>query len=170
MTIAPHMAENIELFPAAKYFQNRAKQLQILAPHPEISLVKSVLEQHLPLRVKRLVPHLANPENSESWLSLILKINFLILLWDAGEQPILVGLNVSGSQIAAIEQLNIIESKEFSTARQKLGISKHWFVIIPGCPPVGPSKDELFDALYEQLEREEECGIINFSAKMQECI
>lgn len=159
-----------DLFPAEKYFYQLTLGLNLLAPTPELSRVRAILVKNMPQRVERFIPRLSDLENPAHWLSLILKTNFLIRLWDVEEQPVCVGLDVSGSLKSAVEQLQTVQSQEFRIARQELGISKHWFIVIPGCPPVGPSKDELLDALYKQLERQEECGIINVSAKTQECI
>lgn len=151
-----------DLFPAEKYFYRLALGLNIFTPLPELSYVQAVLTKNMPRRVERFTPRLPDPENPAIWLSLILKTNFLIRLWNAENQPVLVGLNVSGSLKSAVEQLQIVESPEFRTARQELGISHHWFVIIPGYPPVSPSRDELLDALYRQLEQEVECSIVKF--------
>lgn len=155
-------ADSTELFPAAECFRQQAERLKLLAPIPELVHVRTALEKHLPQRVKRFLPRLADPDNPEQWLSLILKTNFLIRLWNANDKPVVVGLNVSGSHKAAKEQLNMIQSPEFSASRRELNITKHYFVIIPGYPPVVPLPDELLDALYDQLELGEECSIISF--------
>ena len=151
-----------DLFPANKYFSQLAERLNILSPVPELQLVKAVLEKNMPRRVERFVPRLSNLEDPTQWFSLILKTNFLIKLWDSDNQPILVGLNVTGSLNSAMEQLEIIQSPEFCLARHELAITRHWFVVIPGFPPVSPSRDELLDALYRQLELETECGVVSF--------
>jgi len=150
------------LFPAEKYFSQLAEKLNLLSPPPELPRVKAILSKNMPQRVERFAPRLSNPEDPTQWLSLILKTNFLIQLWASDNQPVLVGLNVTGSLNSAMEQLEMIQSPDFCLARQELAIARHWFVFIPGYPPFSPSRDELFDALYRHLAVKTECGVIQF--------
>ena len=64
-------------------------------------------------------------------------------------------MNVSGSQAMPQSQLELIKSPEFSAARKDLGISKHWCLTIQNLEQA-PSKDELLDMLYVQLDSESE--------------
>ena len=159
---SPSKLFDSDLCPAEQWFQHLAESLRLLAPALPSELIKSVLSAHLPKRVERVLPRLQDPENAQEWLNLILKSRFLIRLWRSSDEPVVVALSVSGSLISAKEQLHLIESSEFRDARKGLGIAKHWFLIIPGSPPVGPSRDELLDALYDQLAVEEECSIVEF--------
>lgn len=162
MSLAQVSASVSDLFPAEGYFYQLAVELGVLSPLPELHYLKAVLEKHMPQRVERFTPRLSNPENSAQWLSLILKTNFWVRLWNSGNQPVVVGLNVSGSLKSVSQQLQIVDSLDFHMARRELGIAHHWFVVLPGNPPVSPAKDELLDALYRQLKKEGECGIITF--------
>jgi hypothetical protein len=56
-------------------------------------------------------------------------------------------------------QLALIQSPEFSATRKALGIDRHWFLIIRGFPLQKPKQSELLDALYAQLDNDEECAI-----------
>ena len=159
---SPSKLFDSDLCPAEQWFQHLAESLRLLAPALPSELIKTVLSAHLLKRVERVLPRLQDPENAQEWLNLILKSRFLIRLWRDSDEPLVVALSVSGSLISAKEQLHLIESSEFRDAREGLGIAKHWFLIIPGSPPVGPSRDELLDALYDQLAVKEECGIVEF--------
>ncbi len=162
MAIRSESTTYTELFPARQSFRDLASSLRLIAPAPELALVKDILNKYMPQRVKRILPRLSQPENVDQWLSLILKTNFLVHLRSLDEQQVVVGLNVSGSYETAQTQLEIIKSEEFRAARKALGISQHWFVIIPSLPPQVPTRDELIDALYSLLDESAECGIIQF--------
>ena len=151
-----------DLCPAEQWFQHLAEGLRLLVPALTPDRIKTVLKTHVPRRVERVLPRLRDPEDTQEWLNLILKSRFLIRLWRSEDEPVLIALAVTGSLKLAKEQLPLVESPEFSSARQELGIVKQWFLVIPGYPPVGPSRDELLDALYDQLELEAECGLIQF--------
>jgi len=151
------------LCPAEEWFEHLAEGLRLIVPTLPAVQVMTALETHLPKRVERVLPRLQNPEDAEEWLRLILKSSFLIHLWQSTEKPTLVALSVTGSAKSAKDQMHLIKSPEFRAARMQLGIDKHWFLVIPGLSPVSPSKDELLDALYEQLQLEAECSLIAFS-------
>lgn len=86
--------------------------------------------------------------------------NFLIRLWRTKDEPVVVAMNVSGGQEIPQSQLKLIESPEFVAARKDLGIAKHWCITIQNLDET-PSKDELLDILYAQLDSELECGVMN---------
>ncbi len=150
-----------ELSLAEQWFECLAHSLSLLAPTPDLSQVQTALKTHLSQRVERVLPRLANPEEPAQWLSLILKANFLIRLWRTKDEPVVVAMNVSGGHLIPQSQHEMIKSPEFSAARKELGISKHWCLTIQNLEQA-PSKDELLDMLYAQLDSESECGVINF--------
>lgn len=149
-----------ELSPAEQWFECLAHSLSLLAPTPSLSQVQTALKTNLSQRVERVLPRLANPEDPEQWLSLILKANFLIRLWRTKDEPVLVAMNVGGGQELPQSQIKLIESPEFVAARKDLGIAKHWCITIQNLDGT-PSKDELLDILYAQLDSESECGVMN---------
>ena len=150
-----------ELSPAEQWFECLANSLSLLVSPLNLSQVQTALKTNLSHRVERVLPRLANPENSEEWLSLILKANFLIRLWRTKSEPVTVAMNVSSGQKIPQTQLELIKSPEFSAARKDLGISKHWCLSIQNLEQA-PSKDELLDMLYAQLDSQSECGVIDF--------
>ena len=150
-----------ELSPAEQWFERLAHSLSLLAPPLNLSQVQTAFKTHLSQRVERVIPRLTNPEDPEQWLNLVLKANFLIRLWRTKDEPVIVAMNVSGGQEISQTQLELIKSPEFSAAREDLGISKHWCLTISNIEQA-PSKDELLDILYAQLDSESECGVIDF--------
>lgn len=149
-----------EISPAEQWFDCLAHSLSLLAPTRSLSQVQAALKAHLSQRVERVLPRLNNPEDPEQWLSLILKTNFLIRLWRTKDEPVLVAMNVSGGQVMPQSQVKLIKSPEFSAARKGLGISNHWCLTIQNLDGA-PSKDELLDMLYAQLDNESECAVID---------
>ena len=156
----PDIDYSSELSPAERWFECLAHSLSLLAPTLDLSQVQAALKAHISQRVERVLPRLANPEDPEQWLSLILKANFLIRLWRTKDEPVLVAMNVSGGLSIPQSQVKLIESLEFSAARKDLGISKHWCLTIQNLEQA-PSKDELLDMLYAQLDSESECAVID---------
>lgn len=154
-----------ELSPVEQWFEYQAKSLKLLAPTPDLVQVQNTLKTHLAERVERVLPRLDNSNDPQQWLSLILKANFLIRLWRTKDEAAIVALNVSGGKEIAPDQLKLIESVEFSAARHDLGIAKHWVLTIANLTQT-PSKDELIDILYSQLNKEVECGVIKLLEAM----
>lgn len=148
-----------ELSPVEQWFECQATSLKLLAPTPDLIQIQNALKTHLVKRVERILPRLANPNDPQQWLSLILKANFLIRLWRTKDEAAIVALNVSGGREISLNQLELIESPEFSAARHELGIAKHWVLTIPNLAQT-PSKDELIDILYAFLDKDAECGVI----------
>lgn len=159
--IQPDIDYSSELSPTEQWFECLAHSLSLLAPTLDLSQVQTALKAHLNQRVERVLPRLTNSEDPEQWLSLILKANFLIRLWRTKDEPVVVAMNVSGGQAIAQSQLELIKSPEFAAARKDLGISKHWCLTIQNLEQA-PSKDELLDILYTQLDSELECGVMDF--------
>ena len=160
MLTQPDIDYSSELSPAEQWFEYLAHSLSLLAPPLKMSQVQTALKTNLSQRVERVLPQLANPEDPEEWLSLVLKANFLIRLWRTKDAPVIVAMNVSGDHLIPQSQLEMIKSPEFSAARKDLGISKHWCLTVRNLEQA-PSKDELLDILYAQLDSESECGVID---------
>lgn len=148
-----------ELSPSEQWFRHEAQSLRLLLPPLKLVQVQNALKTNMPDRVARVLPRLSELEDSTLWLSLILKTNFLIQLWRTPNEPVLVAMNVSGGKLTTEDQLKLIQSKEFSAARRDLGIAKHWLLTIQDQMFL-PQRSELLDTLYNQLELENECGII----------
>lgn len=145
--------------PAEAWFCHQAKSLNLLVPPIELTSVQQALSTHLPQQVERVLPWLINPEDASEWLNLILKANFLIRLRQHQSTPVMIAINVSGINVSPSRQLALIQSPQFTAARQDLGIAKHWCLNIPDLLSA-PSRDELLDELYDQLEITDECALL----------
>ncbi len=148
-----------------QWFQTQADSLKLLAPTPDLAMVKDVLQRNLPERVRRFSRHIAEPESAANWLEIILKSNAIIQLSTSTEQSITVAINCSGNLKLAQEQLALARSPEFCAARRELGIDRYWFLVIPGYPLQVPKQSELLDVLYAQLSKDEECAVVQFGAE-----
>jgi hypothetical protein len=140
--------------------------LKLLAPWPTLSVTQQVLAQYLPGRVQRLSRNVPDFQDASSWLKIVLKSGELIQLWPTPEQSMVIALNCSGNLKLAQEQLGLIQSPEFCAARNALGISRHWFFIIPNFPLQVPKRSELLDALYKELQHSSECGILSLDGSI----
>jgi hypothetical protein len=149
-----------------QWFQAQAGSLKLLAPVPDLSTVKDVLQRSLPGRVQRFSRHIAELESAANWLEVILKSNVLIQLPPSPTQSITIAINCSSNLKLAQEQLAIVRSPEFCAARRELGIDRYWFLVIPGYPLQVPKQSELLDVLYAQLSKDEECAVVQFGAEV----
>lgn len=142
------------------WFHRQLDCYSLLAPPYTVEEVKPVLQLHLPERFNRLAPRVFEPENAQMWLSFILRADEIIQLWRSPDEALLVAVSslASGRQIQS--NIDLISSEQFSVARSKLGIAKHWFVALPGYPLVAPTRTQLMQAFEKQLELEPECGVI----------
>ena len=149
-----------EIFSVEQWFQAQTVSLNLLAPCLDLYTIQGVLEQYLPGRVQRFSRHIAEPQDASNWLKIVLKSGELIQLWPTPEQSVTVAVNCSGNLKLAQEQLALVRSPEFKSARQALGIDRHWFLVIPGYPLQVPKQSELLDALCSQLTQSDECGVV----------
>jgi hypothetical protein len=148
-----------EITSVEQWFEFQASALKLVAPIPELSRVKNVLERCLPGRVHRLSRHIAEPESAENWLKIILKSSKVIQVQPLSGQLITIAVDCSGNLKLAQKQFELIQSSEFREARRELGIDQHWSIIIPGFPLQLPKQSELLDFLYEQLSQNEQHSV-----------
>jgi hypothetical protein len=154
--------------PVDAWFYNQAQNLRLLAPAIELNKIQLALQTHLPQRVKRYLPRLANPQDVNEWLKLIGKTGEIVQLWrsrsvpeaSSSNEPILVGINVSNNLRLATQQIKLIDAPEFQAVREDLGISYRWELVLPNFPEFVPKRSELLDLLYQQLDREIKCDVI----------
>jgi hypothetical protein len=154
-----------ELSSVEQWFHTQADSLKLLAPMPELAVVRDTLERYLSGRVQRFSRHISEPQDASNWLKIILKSGELIRLWPSPENPITVAVDCSGNLKLAQEQLALVRSPEFCAARRELGIDQYWFLVIPGYPLQVPKQSELLDALYSQLTQDEECSVLQLGAE-----
>ena len=143
-----------------QWFHTQAKELNLLAPIPELATIKQVLEQHLPQRVKRQGQHIQDRENPTQWLQIVLKASHLIQLHLTPDHPTTIAVTCTTNHPLATEQLELIRSHDFRDARAELGIDRQVFLVLPGYPLQMPKGSELLDGLYRVLEGDEDCGVV----------
>jgi hypothetical protein len=163
MVIAPPPVQ--ELNSVEHWFESQAHSLKLMAPIPDLSTVKDVLQRNLSARVHRFSRHIEDRENAKNWLQIILKSGELIQLLPSPEQSITIAVNCSGNLKLAQEQLALVRSPEFCAARRELGIDRYWFLVIPGYPLQVPKQSELLDVLYAQVSKDEECAVVQFGVE-----
>jgi hypothetical protein len=146
--------------PAEAWFYAIATDLRLLAPPIQLSKIQLALQTHLPQRVKRYLPRLANPQDANEWLKLICKTGEIVQLWRAPNEPILAGINVSNNLRLAHQQIELICSPDFQAMREELGISYRWELVLPQFPELVPTRSELLDLLYQQLDRNIKCQVV----------
>lgn len=146
--------------PAEAWFYALATDLRLLAPPIQLSKIQSALQTHLPQRVKRYLPRLANPQDANQWLKLIGKTGEIVQLWESPTEPILAGINVSNNLRLATQQIDDVDSPDFQAFREALEISYRWELVLPKFPKIAPTRDELLDLLYQKLEQEIKCDLI----------
>lgn len=149
--------------PTEAWFYDLAKNLCLLAPAIDLIKVQSALQKYLPQRVKRYLPRLANSTDASEWLKLIGKTGEIIQLWRSPSEPILVGINASNNLRLAQQHIEIVASPDFQAVREDLEIFYRWELVLPQFPKIVPSRDELLDFLYQQLERDMRCQIITLN-------
>lgn len=161
-TMATH--EFVEAQSIENWFRQKAEELRLTAPSPDLITTLHVLKTYLPGRVKRYLGHLSNPEDTRQWLAIMLRCSCLIRLWRRGQDgqdiPITIATSFSPGMEDAKSDLRLISLPDFQTARQALGIQKHWHISIADFPFVVPGDSDLLDILYENLETSDAVGII----------
>lgn len=146
--------------PVEAWFYNQAQNLRLLAPAIELNKIQAASQKYLPQRVKRYLPRLANPQDVNEWLKLIGKTGEVVQLWRSSNEPILVGINVSNNLRLATQQIDDVSSPEFLAVREDLRISYRWELVLPLFPEVAPTRSELLDLLYQQLDRNIKCQVV----------
>ena len=149
------------LSPAEQWFYRWVHQVGKAASYPDLESAKAVLETYLPGRTKRYSRNIPDPQSGESWLRLVLITGELLKLQpDPNTTPITVAVHASASSWK--EGFEKISSPEFSAARCKLGIDKHWMLVFENQADAEPSSDKLMDALLHQAKDPASCAIIRF--------
>lgn len=118
---------------AEKWFVATAKKLKIKAKNPDLELTKEILESHLKHKFQRVEENWIEDQNDVTeYLDLILKTDCLIELENQEGRLLKIAVDVTlnpnsdfiSSKIKEISNLN------FQIARQKLGIDRHWVIVI----------------------------------------
>jgi len=106
---------------------------------PSLVEIKNVLLKYLSEKTHKALRHLKDESDLEEWLDLALKVDCLICLENDDGEFLRIGVDVTANRQELAYKLELIESHSFQLARKKLGISKHWIVLVD--PDCLPSKD-----------------------------
>jgi hypothetical protein len=153
---------NIEPFALNAWIASTIQNLNLTAPLIDTPSLKMALSAHLTERLRRVLPRLANPDDGQGLLKLVLLTDALIQLQGESE-PITIALHLTSNSKLADQAQKHILSVEFQKVRQDLGIRYHWTILIPGFPLLpAPSQSEFLDALYRHLDSQSQQDILSF--------
>ena len=119
---------------AEKWFIAAARQLKIIAKNPSLDLVKPILRTYLKYKFQRVEKNwIENDNDVTEYLDMILKTDCIIELENQEGELLKVAVDITlnpnsdsiSSKVKEISNLN------FQIARQKLGIDRHWVIVIP---------------------------------------
>jgi hypothetical protein len=99
-----------------EWLKSQFQQRELLAEPPSLVRIRETVARYLPERIRRFGFLLESPTNTQSWLKVMLKVDFLVVL-----QGKLVA-------IAVVSILESYKSKRFDSAREELGIQHHIFI------------------------------------------
>jgi hypothetical protein len=153
---------NIEPFALNAWIASTIQNLNLAAPLVAAPSIKTALTTHLADRLRRVLPRLENPDDSQGLLKLVLLTDVLIQL-QGDNEPITIALHLTSNPRLADQAQKHILSAEFQKVRQDLGIRYHWTILIPGFPLLpAPIQSEFLDALYRNLDDPSQQDILSF--------
>ena len=127
---------------------------------PSFEEIKSVLLEHLSSKTHKALRHLKDESDWEEWLDLSLKVDCLIRLENEHGDSLRVGVDVTWNPEEVWRKLLLIQSRPFQVAREKLGIAKHWIVLVQ--PHHLPETDLIVDRFYNEVDESHEIAVIKF--------
>ncbi len=147
--------------PMEQWFYHWVRTMNLAAPYPTLTEVKSALQSHLPERTRRYARNVPDLESGESWLRFVLTTGELIRLSPSPSQPgQTIAVLPSNIERFALKNHQTIASPEFAAVRRDLSIDKHWILLIENLSSRVPGSDELLDAFSYQALDPSECAII----------
>jgi hypothetical protein len=142
------------------WFRHRMKALQLL-DHTQVSLssVISVAKKYLPSKLETVLEYISDPSDSDEWLDKLFKMDAILKIEQIDGTMQRVGIDITGNLGAAQSKLEEITRLKFQAARDKLGIDRHWIIVVN--PKDYPSDEQLSDSIYTAVDLDEKCVIIN---------
>ena len=145
-------------FEAEIWFSLRMESLRMVEQPPSIKEIKRVLMRHLPNRVERALNHMRNVEDPSEWLDLAFKTDVLLRVENMQGEYLRIAVDVTADPAKVESKFKTISSRSFAAARKELGINYHWVVLVD--VNALPTRDELMDAIYEQVDVGSDLAII----------
>jgi len=148
-------------FECEVWFKAVMTELKMLERNPpSLREIKSVLLEHLSKKTHKALRHLKDDSDWSEWLDLSLKIDCLIRLEKEHGVFLGVGVDVTWNREEVWRKLQVIQSHSFQVARSKLGITKHWIVLVN--PNHLPGKDWIVDRFYSEVDTSDEIAVLKF--------
>lgn len=143
------------------WFKAVMVQLRMVDQYPpSLQEIRSALLKYLNQKTHKALRHLKDESDWEEWLDLALKVDCLIRLENNNGELLRIGVDVTANRQEVMYKLELIESHSFQLARKKLGISKHWIVLVD--PDCLPSRDWIVDRFYTEVDNNKEIAVLEF--------
>lgn len=147
-----------EGFEAETWFILRMESLRMVEPPPSIKEIKRVLKRHLSERLERALVHMKDIEDPSEMLDLAFKTDVLLRVQNMQGESLRIAVDVTADPSKTTSKLKTISSRKFAAVREELQIDYHWIVLVDA--NALPTRDELMDAVYEQVDRGSDLAII----------
>lgn len=134
------------------WFTLRIEALRMRDPNPpSLVQVRFVLMRHLSERLHRALKHINDETDVSELLDLAFKTDILLRVQNMQGESQGIAVDVTTDRPKAKAKLKTINSPQFAAARKELGVDCHWIVVVN--VNALPSKEELMDAIYEQVDK-----------------
>lgn len=143
---------------AEVWFTESCRKLGLLDVLPSLQLVKKILSKYLASKVKTALLYMEDKNDVSQWLDLVFKTDCLLVIENVDGEMLRVAVDVTANLKKAEAKLLEVDSANFRAARLELNIDRHWIVIIRALEV--PSRATLIDVLYDQIDEDVECAII----------
>jgi len=147
-------------FSVEVWFQAQMENLRLVDYTPiALATVIRVVRQHLPSKAVTGESYINNPKSVDEWMDKILKIDIILRVEQADGTIQRVAVDVSANASKARSKFDEIRQSNFGTARRELRLDRHWVVLVN--EQKLPSPDDLTDAIYEVVDSDQKCVIID---------
>ncbi len=142
------------------WFEAQMENLRLVDYTPvALATVFRVVRQYLPSKTRTAEEFIDNPESVDELLDKVLKIDIILRVEQADGTIQRVAVDVSGNASKAQSKFDEIMQSNFWAARRALCLDRHWIVLVNERKL--PSPDDLTDAIYEAVDSNQKCVMIN---------
>lgn len=141
------------------WFSLRIEALRMRDPNPpSLEQVRRALTRHLSDRLERAFLHINDELDVSELLDLAFKTDILLRVQNMQGESLRIAVDVTANRAKAKAKLKTINNYQFAAARKELGIDCHWIVVVN--VNALPSKEELMDAIYQQVDKDRRIVIL----------
>lgn len=126
-----------------------------------LATVVRVARQHLPSKTETAFEFIDDPDSVEELLDKIFKIDCILRVEQADGTIQRVAVDISSNPTKAQSKFNEIMQPNFWIARQELMIDRHWIVLVNAKKL--PDEAKLIDAMYEAVDDQKKCVMIDLT-------